>query len=168
MQLRCCFFRRLRSRILGCYYLNDCYAVGSAFRTLESYICHLQRCTIEDGNNVIKHYGWECLYKGRCFKLQARVEIESYCATMCCLNGREERPKYKYMLDPLPAQFMVCENKCRDINENCVPKDSKYAVILQGKRYDNCSCSVVERPYFSQAQKTQGFNLEVKQKCGKK
>ncbi|GFN79016.1 pro-pol polyprotein, partial [Plakobranchus ocellatus] len=146
---------------LGCYHRNRCYAVGSLIRTIERHLCHLKKCTVEDGTRKVKHYEWECLYKGQCFKLKDRIEIESYCATMTCLNGLEERRKFRYMPNPLPAQFILLEHKCKDMNGNCVPKDSKFSVIRDGKRHDNCSCTVVEDRYSSHALKTQGFKLEV-------
>ncbi|GFO22852.1 hypothetical protein PoB_004935700 [Plakobranchus ocellatus] len=87
---------------------------------------------------------------------------------MSCEPLYEQRIRRRYRNFFSEAQFIVHKNECKDLNGNCVPKDSKFSVISQGKRYDNCSCRVRERRYKSFAQKAKGFRFFMRYICEKK
>ncbi|GFO16512.1 hypothetical protein PoB_004301700 [Plakobranchus ocellatus] len=106
---------RFRDIESGCYFDNRCYPVGYEFITRSSYICQHRKCAIENGYRVIKHIGWACLYKGKCYKYDETIKVESHCVTMACIDKRQKN-KHVYVA----AEFNVDKNE--------ISKTSAFAV----------------------------------------
>ncbi|GFO42721.1 hypothetical protein PoB_006922600 [Plakobranchus ocellatus] len=60
------------------------------------------------------------------------------------------------------------KNECKNLNGTCVSKDSKFSVMHEGKRHDNCSCSIQERHYESFSQKARELLFSVQYSCENK
>ncbi|GFO08092.1 collagen alpha-5(vi) chain, partial [Plakobranchus ocellatus] len=141
----------------GCYYGKRCYKVGSEVARLNVNNCDYLKCTDQNGIIEVRRITQGCYYGRRCYQIGSEVARHDvkHCHFLKCTDQNGS------------IKFRQSRSECKDMNGNCVPKDSKFSVIRDGKRHDKCSCTVVENRYKSHAEKVKGFNLEVLHSCGK-
>ncbi|GFO08726.1 hypothetical protein PoB_003523100 [Plakobranchus ocellatus] len=149
----------------GCSDDNYCYSVGSEVSKHRSNFCERIRCVNQNGNIKFVHVGWECLYGKACYKMYRELTFQSHCVTMLCVPKDEQMRRARYRLRTLPAQFIVYKHDCKDLNGECVPKNTAFSVIRNGIREDNCYCNVAELPYSSLAQKVKAFRFHQRTFC---